>query len=911
MKAKIFLLFSIITLLILSQKTFATHIKAGDITAVRDATNPYKYTFTLTLYYNYDQLAKPYGAKETTGTNPGLAIDQGILDFGDNTSAVTGKPTSYVIYPSLNSRVTATTMCRFVLVHTFSGAANFTITYKDFARINGILNMSSSGDQYLYIDSKITVNPLIGRDALPVLTVPPIDQATQNKIYTYTPGAYDPDGDSLSFELIPPKTDGGRNVPGYQNPADAQGGETTTGGRPFLTIDPKTGQIIWNAPNVPGSYNIAIKVTEWRNGRDIGYVVRDMQIIVGDFQNNPPVLELPPGVCNRQLIAEVGTTLKDSIRVTDPDPNERIRLEWYGQPFLSTDITTPNMQVTVQGGNPYTSPMKAYIQWTTGCNQVRNQPYQAVFKAIDQLSTIANQLTDVRSLNIKVLGPKPVLTTLTAETSNSIRLNWANYGTLCSQSGIMIYIYRATCDSSYTFEPCKDGLALPSNYELIAQVPASTNTYLDNNKNKGLKGGISYYYMLMAVFPSPGKGQSQLSLARKVTLGSDNPLITTISVTNTSAAGSIDLVWRKPSTTASLPPTAVPPYTYKVFRKEAGSSAAFTQIAAPTDTLYTDSGLNTADKAYTYYIELTDANNKIFNSEPATTLYLKTQALDGAAKLSWTPNALPWNTSHFNIYSYPGNKRVARANGSDSTFTVQNLINCRTDSFYVEAVGKYCFDENKDSIMSKSQIQEVTPFSTKTTPPPITVTGGCPGLDCSQPAPLPPYDNVVSWKYGNSCASFREFNLYFSDNDTDETQLLATTHDTSYIHQQTDGYAGCYQVQVVINFEGKKYASEKSEKVCVDNCYCFELPNVFTPNGDGKNELFQPINPARFVDEVDFKVYNRWGKLVFKKSDDVNINWDGKDMADGVYYYQADVKFNILNKGQRNQTFKGWVQIIR
>jgi hypothetical protein len=134
-----------------------------------------------------------------------------------------------------------------------------------------------------------------------------------------------------------------------------------------------------------------------------------------------------------------------------------------------------------------------------------------------------------------------------------------------------------------------------------------------------------------------------------------------------------------------------------------------------------------------------------------------------------------------------------------------------------------------------------------------------------------------------------------------------------------------------------------SEMVCNDNCPYFELPNVFTPNGDGCNEYFSAYGPLnflneganescesgtasyskclRFVKKVSFSVFNRWGKEVytFKSGSGDNstyINWDGRDndgrwLSSGVYYYAAHVAFDVMDIHKQQQTFKGWIHLVR
>lgn len=69
------------------------------------------------------------------------------------------------------------------------------------------------------------------------------------------------------------------------------------------------------------------------------------------------------------------------------------------------------------------------------------------------------------------------------------------------------------------------------------------------------------------------------------------------------------------------------------------------------------------------------------------------------------------------------------------------------------------------------------------------------------------------------------------------------------------------------------------------------VPNVFTPNGDGRNDEFRVM--YRSIIEFDCWVYNRWGKLVYHWSDPAK-GWDGtvngRPAAEGAYYYVIRAK---------------------
>ena len=85
------------------------------------------------------------------------------------------------------------------------------------------------------------------------------------------------------------------------------------------------------------------------------------------------------------------------------------------------------------------------------------------------------------------------------------------------------------------------------------------------------------------------------------------------------------------------------------------------------------------------------------------------------------------------------------------------------------------------------------------------------------------------------------------------------------------------------------------------------IPNVFTPNSDGKNSVWEIKHLADH--KYSLTVFNRWGKKVHE-SKDLATGWDGKDisgkeLADGVYYYVIQVENNTPS------VFKGTVTIFR
>ncbi|MBO73328.1 MAG: hypothetical protein CMD35_06920 [Flavobacteriales bacterium] len=118
--------------------------------------------------------------------------------------------------------------------------------------------------------------------------------------------------------------------------------------------------------------------------------------------------------------------------------------------------------------------------------------------------------------------------------------------------------------------------------------------------------------------------------------------------------------------------------------------------------------------------------------------------------------------------------------------------------------------------------------------------------------------------------------------------------------------AGNYSVEVS---NGNCQSSDDIQLSVLPNPMLTEVPNFFTPNGDGFNDLFEI--PIENVTSYSLKIYSRWGKLVFK-TDDPNEHWDGKNgwfnASSGIYYYRLKFESTCTN-GPRVKN--GYVELAR
>ena len=900
-KLYILLFFGLMAMLANVTDCLATHIKAADIKVIRNPADSKDYTFTLYVYFDKTRV-------DSINNNSYIATTYATLDFGDNTTATTTRE------KPLEDVSDGVVKGTYVFNHIYQQVGTFYVSYTENNRVSEILNMDNSVNTPLYIETLINIDPFSGINDSPILTIPPIDNANSGQLYTYNTGAYDPNGDSLSFSIIPTKQGKGKNVDAYTNPDDTKfNGKSLSGAASTFNINAKTGDITWDTPGQAGIYNIAIRVSEFRNGVRIGYIIRDMQIVVKDGRNKPPKLKLPNDTC---LIA-TGNKILLNIITSDPDGNS-ISTDMYGSQVVNGKAVLKTNIIY------FPPPSTTQLQWQPSCGDAQDQPYLFNFQAQDYPPIGAGEkLYDFKTLSIKLNAPEPTNFKVRA-VGKSSKLTWDPYNKTCSAAKFqdtikaVVEIYRQECDSIFTNNDCNAGRSSFLSGELIANVPITDTVFIDDNGGKGLKIGTYYFYTIKprSNDKSLGGGAAIAPTPKGIMLSPNVPLIKQITVTATGTAGKIKVAWVKPFDTLGL----VPPFEYQLFRSAGLSNNNYqllTTISANTllDTFYVDQA-NTKDSLYLYLLKFKANGIEVGQTEPASNVLLKSKANNG--KISLEIRGIPhFIINHFNIYNANTKALIQKLVPQTDTLSkieINNLKNCDTACFIVESVGRYCVNIGEDSIVNESQqLCDVPKFGSK----PVVQIGIkesiCGNYTCKESFPNPPYQNFIFWKMPIStvCDQPKGFAVYYAENDKATFNKIGFTSDSIFVHPNLQSFAGCYAIKTV-NFNDEE--GEASNIVCQDVCPCFELPNIVTPNNDDVNELFIPLFPPRFVESVKFSVYNRWGGKVFESSNsmDINIHWNPGTLSDGIYYYYAEVTYtNRAKFSDRFQKFKGWVQIAR
>jgi gliding motility-associated-like protein len=858
----------ILFLVLLSIPARATHNRSGTI------------TYTHMGGYSYRFVVQTCTKSSSEADRPALEIK-----WGDGSSDTIQRTDIDLIAPydvQINT---------YIGTHTYTGPAAYIISVEDPNRNAGVINISNSVDKVFCIQTELVISPFIGtpNNSLVIEDCPCPEFACLNKLYCYNLSAYDPDGDSLSYSLVPCRAEGclEMSMPAiYTYPDEVGGG--------VLTIDSVSGTLCWDTPQVPGEYNLAIKISEWRNGFYVGSVLQDMQLTVQACSNNPPVIQDVPDTC---IFA--GDSVAIEFIATDPDAGDVVTVYGTGAVFHLTN--NPAVFVEESAANS----ASGFFLWKPDCDQAAITPYTIIVHAEDNDPAV--QLADLETFRVKVNIP-PVTNLAVIPTGNSMSLSWD--ASTCA--GISSYnVYRSTDSTNSIDNCCETGTPALMGYVKIATV--ATNSYVDTGP---LIVGNDYCYLVTAV---NGAGvESCVSEQVCEHLNFEIPVMTHVTVYETATGtGKDSILWSYPK---ELNTVLYPgPYHYRLYRSDnygggietlVLTTANQASIANP-DTVFTDVTLSTATQPYTYRVELYSGGLLLGTSLPASSIFVTLTPNDNQLGLSWV-ESIPWDNYSYEIYreTPTGSGNFVLIGTSNSIgYTDTGLVNGVTYCYKIKTIGQYTSPGIINPIINWSQEVCAEPIDlTPPCAPVLSIDGSC-DLE----------ETYLSWTNpNNSCADdVTRYNLYFAPFEGDTLELLTSfsaATDTFYIHKDRGSIAGCYYVTALdsIQYDNE---SAPSNIACIDNCDgYYVLPNVFTPDGSSVNDLYHPIFPIKFVESIDLKVFNRWGEVVFETTDPY-IYWDGTDMVsnkklnDGVYYYTVTVN-EIKLSGLVPRSFQGSITII-
>lgn len=285
-----------------------------------------------------------------------------------------------------------------------------------------------------------------------------------------------------------------------------------------------------------------------------------------------------------------------------------------------------------------------------------------------------------------------------------------------------------------------------------------------------------------------------------------------------------------------------------------------------------------------------------------------TLSVFGAAGYTWSPSG---SLSDINLPTTTASPvltttyTVIGANGLCTAFATVEVVVIQTATIQASKFGDVCFGESTTieaiggttySWLPVTGLSRVNAASTNAAPlvtTVYTVTGSGPGL-CPSTSTVEVKVNPLPHVYAGRDTTIN----------IDETIMLRGTGDVEV------GFLSPASTTLICNFcneitvnpqettcyvlKGENgYGCVDYDTVCVYVTKDFDvfIPNAFTPNEDGYNDVFIPVGYG--INEIRLTIFDRWGEQIFT-SNETSIGWDGsrkgKQCEQGVYVYKAEIK---------------------
>ena len=172
----------------LSFNGFATHVRGGEITYKRISSQFLTFEFTLTGYHD---------------TGSPVRFGDGLINFGDGREVqIDLEADSFEdgVYIGKNMEVE---LFKIKIIHTYLIPGTYKVSYTEPNRNDEILNINLGNSRNIpfHINSLVVIDPAIGVNSSPELNTFPIDHGFVGKTFSHNPWAWDPDGDSLSYQV--------------------------------------------------------------------------------------------------------------------------------------------------------------------------------------------------------------------------------------------------------------------------------------------------------------------------------------------------------------------------------------------------------------------------------------------------------------------------------------------------------------------------------------------------------------------------------------------------------------------------------------------------------------------------------------------------------------------------------------
>ena len=261
----------------------------------------------------------------------------------------------------------------------------------------------------MYLSTTLN-NALVACDNSPVFTDESVPYVCVNQPVFYNYGVNEPDGDSITYQLV-----GAQYYSGGPLPIAYQGGFSGAAPIPGIVLDPFTGQLVFT-PTLIGNYIVAIQVNEYNSlGQLIGTVTHEQLFVVLNCTGSAPatagLTNNTAGILTGANSIQVcdGQAFCVDVVFTDADPGTVLQVTSNAAALL------PGCTFTITGNNPAT----ATLCWT---GDLANSPVNVLVQADDgacPVENIASTSINITSVNSGGPVPDPGIDAAVAVCSNA------------------------------------------------------------------------------------------------------------------------------------------------------------------------------------------------------------------------------------------------------------------------------------------------------------------------------------------------------------------------------------------------------------------------------------------------------------------------------------------------------------
>lgn len=679
--------------------------------------------------------------------------------------------------------------------------------------------------------------------------------------------------DSLIYELTAPLTGGtpdnpqpgdpnGPGCPGnceqtspppyptviWQNPYNLN---NILGGTPALSINRFTG-IITGYPQQIGQFVYSVLVSEYRNGKLLSQVRRDIQVnVVQCPVNVPPQIASEPSsqISGDTLIFYAGEETCFNFDITDVNMGavaaDRLTIDVDG------DLLAPGGNGFVAPFATFTAPSLAYspinasLCWFTDCKQIGEGEFH--LKVSDENKCPSKNITE-KTYFFKVLPGRataPNVRCVSVTGANEITVTWKN-PTANKLRGFTGYILERNDGTTWS--------------TLAIITDSLQTTFIDATALNANTKSYCYRLATSKICPNPFVG----------TTGTEACSMIATATPITSVQALVE--WAPPYKVWS-------PSDYNVWAFETG----LTPLKAATvrdSTNYTFLGC-TFDGYLQIRLQDPLTGCQVYSgiSNSISLLDLIPADIDlCVASVSTDDSGIDLNWDKFigDDFLY---YRIYRAEAGSSNFTMIKEINDLNVITYKDASASvdkmsYCYYIEKSDLCGNVQRT---------------------GTDCSMHIGSAGEEYQIYLKWNNYIGwQPAANNVELWETKDGITQNLVATFGSgttaTIIKDVVDSKAVyCYKVKSIRNESNACYEAWSNE-TCVSFPPTLYFPNAFTPNGDGDNDTYSAV--GIYAKSYDLYIYNRWGTLVFHTQSQEQ-GWDGTingvPAPEGAYVFRAKV----------------------